>query len=1116
MQDIRMIGARNGRLWPAVLKAAEKARREGRAVILYVPEQLTLQTERDLITGLRLPGLLDIDVISPRKLREQVRETAGCSALRPLDDFGSSMAVHRAMTECAGELTYYRSMTGLPGAVERVREALGELRESGMTAEELEEYAGKVSGGAEKARLGDLARIWRAWDALTEARFEDGKAAWTDMVSRLRESRIWKNAEVLVYGFDSIRPDLRELLLGLCGQAGGIQVFLTMDVEEAPDGRIFGEQRRSVKSLREEMHNAGYSLETEFLPAERPGTAVALEWLDRRLFAEETETWKGDPGEEVTLFAAADPSGETEDIARTLRKWHREGIAWQRMAVCLPKGSGLDSALQGKLRQNGIPFFRTEKTPAAAHGVCRMLLGALGCISDDYSTSALMDAARSGFSTLSDAEALRLENYALAHGIDRHRWREPFRYGDNAEEMEEIRLKLTGPIEKLREELKAAKDAAGSVRAIVRFLEAEGVWERLEEREKRLTEAGLYREAVVDRQVWKLLTEMLDQLWALLGERRALLRDLRSMLESALSTASIASLPEQETGVSIGEVGHMLPGDVDALILAGVREGLMSVPESGWMNDRERSAMERATGKEIGISRERRGTIRRFDIYRTVSLPRLRLRITRSIRDESGASGAEDELITRIKSLMPALKEEGSAVATESGACPDSPQAQLEEMGGLIRALREGGAAETENWESALVRLMHDGEYGRTAREMLRSLRGEGGKQRIEPETARRLFMTDQVSISRLEGYAACPYKHFIEYGLRPVQRENFTFESNDAGNFFHAALDRYLKTAGGMREWPGLTKEQADGIMDRVCAELTREWERGPLGEDALGVWQGEDYLRRVHFAAWTLTRFAANSDFKTIATEQSFGAGGELPPLILKMKDGSRVAVRGTIDRIDTWETGEGIWLRVVDNKSRGKKPEAAKMETGEQLQLMIYLKAAAGAIPGSRPAGALFFPVQDPEIGPETDDEGVLEAERIKEVRMKGLVTAEESVIRAMDRDRQPFSVDAVFRQDGTVSAKAANFAVDEGTMNALMDAAAEKAAELCGEIREGLIGAAPRGEGDDTACRYCDYRTVCHARREDARPRNKGITCRDIVGKNLRETPKEDIITEEKNP
>ena len=304
------------------------------------------------------------------------------------------------------------------------------------------------------------------------------------------------------------------------------------------------------------------------------------------------------------------------------------------------------------------------------------------------------------------------------------------------------------------------------------------------------------------------------------------------------------------------------------------------------------------------------------------------------------------------------------------------------------------------------------------------------------------------------------------------------------------------MKTAGAEDAWPALPDERVDSIMEGICAELTEEWEEGPLREDAMGIWQGEEYVRRIHYAARVLTRFAANSDFRTIATEQSFGQG-TMPPLTLQLADGSRTEVKGIIDRIDTYENGEGIWLRVVDNKSAFKKPEPAKMADGEQLQLMIYLKAAEQAYPGSRPAGAVFFPIQDPEIPAEDETPAVLEADRLKKMRMKGIVNAREDVIHAMDRDIRPCSVDDVFNKDGSVK-KNAGWAVEEDVLQGLMEAAEQKAAEICSDIRSGRIEPLPRGKGEeDSPCRYCDYQTLCRRNGEPVQPREEGITFRDIA-------------------
>ena len=1097
MNTVRIVQSRSGQVWPMVLRTVRESRQEGRRLILYVPEQYTLQAERDLIAGLELPGLLDIQVISPRKLRQQVRERMGSGARKPLNEFGRAMAVHRVMTEKAEELTYYRNMADLPGAVRRVREALDELNESEMTAEELESCAESAATGTERAKLRDLQTIRNAYQELITEQFDDDKTVWTDTVNRLERGSLWDGADLAVYGFDSIRPDLRELLVKTCGRLHSARVFLTMDSEDAPDGRIYTQQHQSVRRLRQALEDAGLRAEEERPKGVRERCAPALRFLDRNLFAVSPEKWPADPRGEIALYAGASPWDETEKIAATLRRWYGEGIPWTGMAVALPPESELGGMLRANLRINGIPFDYQKKDRASEHPVCRLLLSALGCLSDGYRTDQVITMARSGYSTLTAEEGLRLEDYARAHGVEGQRWLSPFTAGQDAAETEEIRLRLITPVEELRRNLREARNAAASVEAIVAFLETERVWDRLREQEEELLDREMYREAVVSRQVWKQLTDLLEQLWTLLGSRRAAIGDLRQMLESALTGAEIAALPEKQDGVMIGEVGHLLAGETEALILPGVQDGILAAPESGWLTDPERRRMEEKTGRVIGISREQACLIRKYDYYRTLTLPGKHLMISWSLQGEDGGALQQDGLIGQIRTLFPELKAEGGISGDAGQTEPVTPVAALDGLGVRLDSLKRGKQDDLPaDWRAAVVQLLHSGVYGETARMIIQEMTPEDKKKQINPETAGKLFTTDLLSVSRLEQFASCPYRHFIDYGLRPVRQETFDFRNDEAGSFFHEALDRFMKEAGRNERWPDLTDEQADSLMDGILNELTEEWKEGPLQEDAMGIWQGESYLRRVRYAARVLTRFAANSEFRTIATEQSFGEADGLPPVVLTLRDGSKTAIRGKIDRIDTYENGEGLWLRIVDNKSSGRKPDPARMASGEQLQLMIYLKAAADSMPRAHVAGALYFPVEDREVAEETDNAAAIEDARMKNVRMKGIVTAREDVIRAMDRDISPYSVDKVFNKDGT-TAKNADWAVEEPTLLGLMDAAAEKAGELCGRMRGGEIGAVPVTDGEETPCRYCDYHGICRAGKKDSRPLEKGITFRDIA-------------------
>ena len=89
--QVRIIGGRAGQLLPWMLPQIGRMHQAGTRVMLLVPEQYTLQAERELLAGLQLPGLMDIEVLSPRRLTRRIRESGGHSGLAPLDASGRSV-----------------------------------------------------------------------------------------------------------------------------------------------------------------------------------------------------------------------------------------------------------------------------------------------------------------------------------------------------------------------------------------------------------------------------------------------------------------------------------------------------------------------------------------------------------------------------------------------------------------------------------------------------------------------------------------------------------------------------------------------------------------------------------------------------------------------------------------------------------------------------------------------------------------------------------------------------------------------------------------------------------------------------------------------------------------
>ena len=1069
--QVRIIGGRAGQLLPWMLPQIGRMHQAGTRVMLLVPEQYTLQAERELLAGLQLPGLMDIEVLSPRRLTRRIRESGGHSGLAPLDASGRSMAIAQALTLAQEELTYYRRVALTPNLPDKLSVLIADLQRAGLSPEQLTEHAAGMAGGALKAKEADVALIWKTYLQVIEGHFADETLQQQELVRRLAPSGVMDGTAVFVYGFDVLPGPLCDLLCETATVCASLTVTLTMDAPDAPDGRLFLTQRASGATLMKKLKERGLDVSWQYLPARAESDrAPALQHLERHLFTRQAVPFAGD-GSAVAVHAAATPYAEAGFIAQRLHQWHEAGMPWKHMAVAMAEGVSMPGILTTTLTAAGIPHYVARKDSVARHGLCRLLLGALRCATGGYATEDVLHMAKSGFSLLTAEEAHWLENYALENGVNHTRWRKPFTRGE-AEKAEPLREKLIAPAERLRERLRNAKTAAQSVEAVFQLLEEVNAYQTLLEREEELLRRGMDAEAATNRQVWQCIMDLLDQLHALLGERRAAMKDIARFVTSGLTGASVASLPPRPDQVMIGEAGHLLTGRIDALILCGMQDGVMGSAQDSLLTEAERRALSDALERPIGLTRLETAALRQSDFYRTMAMPRQQLQLTFAQGGQDGAALRPAGIVEDLKGLFPALVITGGVTADGSDEVPLSPQMALDGLAPRLRALSEGRTEQlAPEWADALRWLWHSPEWHDRTAQIIQSAAGGSGGQILPAELTRALFTQDSVSISRLETYAACPYQHYVDYGLKPVRREAWAFEADDAGDFYHAALQGFAHAALMHPDWPELPEEEVERLIDEVLEPLTAQWADGPLADTPAQQLQGEKYVQTVKRAAWLFTRHARNSRFATVGEEMEFGTEGGLPPVVLTLADGRRIALRGKIDRVDLWESDKGAYLRVIDYKSGRKEIDPTRLWYGLQLQLMLYLQAAAQGL-RANPAGAFYFMVRDPLVDAE-DAREAAEKALAKQLQLKGVVLSDVNVVEAMDADGT--ALGTIFTKTGGVSAYASAYSPEE--MEALLTHTKRKAAELADGIRSGDISVSPAQMKTWSACEWCEYAAVC---------------------------------------
>ena len=111
---------------------------EGRFFIL-VPDQFTMQTQKDLVSLHDRKGIMNIDVLSFGRLTHRIFEEMGANRLPMLDDTGKSLIIRRVAAGQRMELPVLGGRLGQTGYIHEVKSAISEFMQYGIGLQELDQ-----------------------------------------------------------------------------------------------------------------------------------------------------------------------------------------------------------------------------------------------------------------------------------------------------------------------------------------------------------------------------------------------------------------------------------------------------------------------------------------------------------------------------------------------------------------------------------------------------------------------------------------------------------------------------------------------------------------------------------------------------------------------------------------------------------------------------------------------------------------------------------------------------------------------------------------------------------------------------------------------------------------
>jgi ATP-dependent helicase/nuclease subunit B len=1084
----------------------------GPPILLLVPDQATLLYERMAADASDTGGYLRLAVLTFRELTERLLAEAGGSAIPEVTPLGRRILIGRLLRRLQPELTFYRSTARQPGLANQLDAAFAEIEHSGATLDDLTYLAADIELQSPQsplpAKLRDVRLLMAEYEKLLGSDRLDQHRRQRRALEAAGLSRMLKSSRLYVDGFYELTRSEREMLTTVARAGCPVTVALTLDpAETSParqqivldDDHPFRTTTHTFRRLLQSMTSAGVTCSTDVCPtAPRfPTSPADLLHLQKQFLS--TRPGSAQAAGALRLVEAPTPRTEVDAAARQIIDWLAQGMRMRDILVLCRDVDVYLRHLEASFDEHRLAYFIDRQNPASHHPLVRSVRAMSQVALSQWQPDSVMELIKAGLVGIDADTCDAVENYIIAHRIRGvEAWNTPWAFRlRRTDDDEAVRVvqeetdRINAARVTLVEGLAPLMDCDDSrhcsatqwCQQLCRSLELLRVDQALAGRIVDAQGRSDPDAAARHHEVWAELITLLDQLATVLGDEPLSLREFSEVLDVALERFVLAITPPTIDQVLVGGVERTRTSTVRACIVLGLSEGRFPRrhDETDVLTDDDRRLLDerkievRAGARVAQLSEP-------FLAYLALTRASDRLTVMRCTTDDEGRRLAPSLYWTQIRSIFPGLEVEDESCAPRE-SCLATPRQ-------LVEALVHTNLKSTEPPSTAMREL--SGFVQASDHPQLVSLRDAVERARrydnhatLNPDLAAKLYPSPlRTSATGLETYAACPFKHFAQHGLRLTTRDDVHVTPMHLGTAYHRVLDQLVRQTIAERQ------DLASPLAD-IASRLHR------LGEQATQSLREELWLspgrtqhlldamkRTLNDVVETQRLTLALGSMRPHRTELAFGFDDSAPALKLPTPRGRQVELRGKIDRVDIVRFADHLAATVIDYKLSAKRPELDRLYFGLNLQLVSYLLVvlAIGEELGTdlnvKPAAALYVKlarhitsVAHPSqaLTPPDEDFFLNTANKAR-----GFI--DEHYVDALDPNNVRSKAYSLVKSSEPIEGVKKDV-VEHDAFQSLIRWTRLKLGQLADQIMSGRIDVMPYKLDTNTPCPTCPYRSVC---------------------------------------
>lgn len=1009
------------------------------------------------------------------RMSDRIFMQTGGQNLPELDRGGQILLMHRSVQSSLQKLKSLHKSAKYASFCEELLKISDELKSCSVLPKALFDAS---NGLPAQDKLQEIALICDFYNQYIQNIGFDPKDRLTRASLRLKQCDYASGCDVWVDGFSYFTPQQLGFLREIIKQANSVTVALTTAEGETT---AFAQGERSRLQLLQLGSELGISAEIEEIKSDFNCRNLPLTHLEANLYAENQHCYTGELTDEIKLYNANSIRSEVEWTASEILTLVREkGYRFREIAVVARDYSPYQHLVESVFHQYKIPVFSSKKTSILEKPVLLVVVSGLDVMSNGYRYDDVFRYLKTGLHPITDHDRDLLENYVLLWNIRGNQWTDkdwtyhPDGFGAEVTEESTERLEYLNNLRQfvmlpLQHFVEKSTNSEDKSLVLYELLEEIELYEQIELRRQGLIALEQKAEAEEYRQLWEILCNGLEQCHNLLSKSTLTMEEFSKIFQLVLSQYDVSSIPVSLDQVMAGETIRLKANRVRVIFWLGAEDSTVpTVPKSGGLiTDEDRVGLE---GESVALSENSEELLfyELSSIYEICSLATERLCVSYPRHKAGGEQTRPSFLIERIATLFPSvtIEEEEQTEGKFRLSAPLVAVEQIEKFDGLSDILKE-----KNEFLDKIERFDHANMWGRG------SLSSEGVVAVFGDKIP--------LSASKIDKFSSCHFAYFMEYGLRAKPRKEAVFSSAEYGIFVHYVLEHVLrlKMEGTLGDGDDGREQAMEKIIVQYTAEQLRDGHKTPR----------ERYLfERLSRGVKTVVRNALDelsvSQFQPHSLELKFSAfQGDLPPIKWK-NEGISIQLTGVVDRVDCWESGDKLYLRLIDYKT-GRKPfDLNDVLEGRNLQLLIYLFALKRLgndhfQVGERMlegAGVSYFPAREIVVkGSRTMSEQALQKAVQKELVQSGVFLSKSEVLEALERSNDGnyrFLPLATVKKTGAVKGKGL---VSDTQLVSLEEHIGGIFDKICAEFEQGKILADPYWNGtEENACKFCHYVEACH--------------------------------------